>query len=132
MNISPVPERSHRTVTASRPPCPYGLDTEVFSVTSAALPPPLLPSWQDRAAIPRVPVPRRAVLALPYQVACGTGDPRAVHARVTSILSQTACARSGIQNMGARPERSSRNSFSRHAFSMACDRETRRKGSAEG
>lgn len=99
------------------PHVPAGLTVGLF----------LPPCWQDRA-VPRVPVPLgtrvppRAVLALSYQVACGTGEPRAVHARVTSMLSQTACARSGIQSMGARPARSSRSSFSRRAFSIACDR----------
>lgn len=79
----------------------------------------LPPCWQDRAVIPTSLCPW-AMLAVPYQVACGTGHPRVVQARVTSMFSQTPCARSGIQNMGARPERSSRSSFSRQAFSTAC------------
>lgn len=128
MNISPVPGGSHRNVTVPWPPCPYwctvGLGTEVFTVTSEAVPPSLLAGQGCHCP--------RAVLALPYQVACGTGDPRTVQVRVTSILSQTPCARSGIQNMGARPERSSRNSFSRLAFSIACGRETLGKGTAKG
>lgn len=124
----PRPRRIPQECHCSLAPCPYwctvGLGTEVFTVTSEAVPPSLLAGQGCHCP--------RAVLALPYQVACGTGDPRTVQVRVTSILSQTPCARSGIQNMGARPERSSRNSFSRLAFSIACGRETLGKGTAKG
>lgn len=67
-----------------------------------------------------------------YQVTCGGGDARTVHARVTSIRSQTACTLSGIQNIGARPDRSSMYSFSTRAFSTAWDKERLSKGDEKG
>lgn len=54
-----------------------------------------------------------------YQVTCGGGEARTVHASFTSIFSQTACTLRGIQNIGGRPERSSIYSFSARAFSTA-------------
>lgn len=63
-----------------------------------------------------------------YQVTCGSGEARTVHASVTSILSQTACTLRGIQNIGGRPERSSMYSFSAHAFSTAYNKDRLNKG----
>lgn len=67
-----------------------------------------------------------------YQVTCGGGEARTVHASVTSILSHTACTRRGIQNIGGRPERSSMQSFSICAFSTACDKDRINKGNGKG
>lgn len=69
---------------------------------------------------------------LTYQVTCGGGEARTVHASFTSILSQTACTLRGIQNIGGRPERSSMYSFSTRAFSTAYDKDRLHKGNRKG
>lgn len=115
-------------------------ELKVFSVISEALPSFFLGGRRcfSSACFPKRTQPVNGVGSMShgcwptYQVTCGGGDARTVHARVTSIRSQTACTLSGIQNIGARPDRSSMYSFSTRAFSTACDKETLNKGDRKG